>query len=67
MQRLLGKGYAAFIIGGLFIVTGIVYYFGGEIWSNGQGYDPAGTTMLVVVGVAMTFAFALVLRGSRDL
>ncbi len=67
MQRLLGKGYAALIIGGLFIVTGLVYYFGGELWSDGQGFDPAGATMLVVTGIAMTFAFLLVLRGSRDL
>jgi hypothetical protein len=67
MQRLLSKGYAAFIIGGLFIVTGIVYFFGSETWSGGQGFDPAGATMLVVVGIAMTFAFALVLRGSREL
>jgi hypothetical protein len=67
MQRLLSKGYAAFIIGGLFIVTGIVYFFGSEVWSSGQGFDPAGATMLVVVGIAMTFAFALVLRGSREL
>lgn len=67
MQRLLSKGFAAFIIGGIFIVTGAIYYFGGELWSNGQGFDPAGATMLVLTGVAMTFAFLLVLRGSRDL
>jgi hypothetical protein len=67
MQDLLGKGYAAFIVGGLFIVTGVIYYFGSEIWSDGQGFDPAGTTMLVVMGIAMTFAFLLVLRGSREL
>ena len=67
MNRLLSKGYAAFIIGAIFILTGIVYYFGGEIWSNGQGYDPAGSVMLIVCGIAMTFAFMLVLRGSREL
>jgi hypothetical protein len=67
MRRMLGKGYAAFIIGGIFIVTGLIYYLGGEVWSNGQGFDPAGATMLVVLGIAMTFAFVLVLRGSREL
>lgn len=67
MQRFLNKGFAAFVIGGIFIVVGLIYYFGGEIWSNGQGFDPAGATMLVVTGIAMTFAFLLVLRGSREL
>ena len=67
MQRLLNKGYAAFIIGGIFIVVGLIYFLGGENWSNGQGFDPAGATMLVVTGIAMTFAFLLVLRGSREL
>jgi len=67
MQRLLSKGFAAFIIGGIFIVTGLIYFFGSQIWSNGQGFDPAGATMLVVTGIAMTFAFLLVLRGSREL
>jgi hypothetical protein len=67
MRQLLDRGWAAFLIGAIFIVTGIVYYFGGELWGNGQGYDPAGTTMLIIVGVAMTFAFMLVLRGSREL
>jgi hypothetical protein len=66
-MRLLSKGYAAFIIGGIFIVVGLIYFFGGEIWSNGQGFDPAGATMLIVTGIAMTFAFLLVLRGSREL
>jgi len=48
-------------------VVGLIYFFGGEAWSNGQGFDPAGATMLVVTGIAMTFAFLLVLRGSREL
>jgi hypothetical protein len=64
---MLSKGYAAFIIGGIFVVVGLIYFFGGAFWSNGQGFDPAGATMLIVTGIAMTFAFLLVLRGSREL
>lgn len=67
MQRLLDKGWAAFFIGGIFIVVGLIYFFGGADWSGGQGFDPAGAVMLVVTGIAMTFAFLLILRGSREL
>jgi len=32
-----------------------------------ENWDYAGVTMLVALGAAMTFTFAILLRGSRDL
>ena len=54
----------AIILGLIFVVVGVVYFFG-----NGHtvGLDVAGATMLVVLGVAMAFVFAVLLRGSREL
>ena len=61
---MLTKGYAALVIGALFAVVGIVYL----VLNNGTGgFDPAGATMLIVLGIAMTFTFLIVLRGSREL
>ena len=61
---MLSKGYAAFLIGALFIVVGLIYF---TLSQGTSGFDPAGATMLVVLGIAMTFAFTLVLRGTRNL
>lgn len=61
---MLTKGYAAWFIGAIFAVVGIVYF----VLGNGtSGFDPAGATMLIVLGIAMTFAFVIILRGSREL
>jgi hypothetical protein len=54
----------ALILGLIFIVVGVAYFF-----LNGHtlGLDVAGATMLVVLGGAMAFVFAILLRGSREL
>ncbi len=54
----------ALILGLIFIVVGVVYFFGN---SHTVGLDLAGATMLVVLGFAMAFVFAILLRGSREL
>jgi hypothetical protein len=56
----------AVILGIIFIVVGVLY------WSlqgsdTGTTSDRAGVTMLVVLGGAMAFVFAILLRGSREL
>jgi hypothetical protein len=55
---------AALGIGAIFIVIGLVY---GTLGWNTSGRDAAGAEMLIVLGIAMTFAFAIILRGTRDL
>jgi hypothetical protein len=54
----------ALILGLIFVVVGVAYYF-----LNGYtvGLDVAGATMLVILGFAMAFVFAILLRGSREL
>ena len=54
----------ALILGLIFIAVGVAYFF-----LNGPtvGLDQAGATMLVVLGLAMAFVFAVLLRGSREL
>jgi hypothetical protein len=54
----------ALILGLIFIIVGVAYFF-----LNGHtvGLDVAGATMLVVLGGAMAFVFAILLRGSREL
>ena len=54
----------ALILGLIFIVVGVAYFF-----LNGHtlGLDVAGATMLVILGGAMAFVFAILLRGSREL
>lgn len=55
----------AILIGILFVTVGVVYgvvqYGFPDLW------DYAGVSLLVVLGAAMTFTFAILLRGSRDL
>ncbi len=55
---------AAIILGLMFIVTGIVYLI---TQGSGEWMDRAGATMLILLGAAMAFTFAVVLRGSREL
>jgi hypothetical protein len=54
----------ALILGLVFVVVGAAYFF-----LNGYttGLDQAGATMLIVLGLAMAFVFAILLRGSREL
>jgi hypothetical protein len=54
----------AIILGLGFIVVGIVYYF---LQGDGRWLDRTGATLLILLGVAMTFTFAILLRGSREL
>ena len=56
----------ALILGVIFIVVGIIYWFvqGGDTSTTS---DRAGATMLVVLGGAMAFVFSILLRGSREL
>ena len=54
----------AIVLGAIFIVTGVVYYL---LQGSGETLDRAGVVMLVAVGIAMTFSFAVLLRGSREL
>ena len=54
----------ALILGGIFVTVGIVYLI---VQGNGIFMDRSGATMLVVLGLAMGFGFAVLLRGSREL
>jgi hypothetical protein len=54
----------ALILGVIFIVVGGIYWY---VNHANPGLDYAGATMLVVLGFAMAFVFAILLRGSREL
>ncbi len=54
----------ALILGLMFVVVGVAYYL---LQGSGATLDRAGATMLVVLGGAMAFVFAILLRGSRGL
>jgi len=56
----------ALILGVIFIVVGVIYFFV-QGAGNDTTSDRAGATMLVILGGAMAFAFAILLRGSREL
>ncbi len=53
----------AIIIGLAFVVVGVVYLL---VQGSGEFMDRAGATMLIVLGAAMAFTFAIILRGSRE-
>ncbi len=55
---------SAIIIGVGFMVVGVLYLV---TQGAGESMDRAGATMLIALGVAMAFGFAIILRGSRDL
>jgi hypothetical protein len=66
----------AILIGIIPIVVGLLYLglqlaFGQDTdWISGLisgTMDPAGVVMLVALGLAMAFGFAVILRGARDL
>lgn len=54
----------ALILGFGFVVIGALYWVlqGDEAW-----LDRTGATLLILLGVAMAFTFAVLLRGSREL
>jgi hypothetical protein len=54
----------AIILGAIFVVVGVVYWY---VQARPQNIDLAGATFLVVLGIAMAFTFAVLLRGSREL
>lgn len=54
----------AIILGLGFIVVGVIYLL---VQGNGEFMDRSGATMLILLGAAMTFSFAVLLRGSREL
>jgi hypothetical protein len=54
----------ALILGIVFVIVGVAYYL---LQGEGLGLDRAGATMLVFLGGAMAFVFAILLRGSREL
>ena len=54
----------ALILGLIFAVVGAVYWY---VQGETTTVDKAGGTMLIVLGIAMAFSFAVLLRGSREL
>ena len=58
------KTVGAIGLGAIFLVVGLIY--GAAGW-NTPGKDAAGAAMLIVLGIAMTFAFGIIVRGTRDL
>ena len=59
----------AVILGAIFFVVGLGYAFvQGFGTAAGQDVlDMAGATLLVTLGIAMTFTFIILLRGSRGM
>lgn len=54
----------ALILGAGFIVVGVLYYL---LQGDGFYLDRAGATLLILLGGAMAFTFAILLRGSRGM
>jgi hypothetical protein len=54
----------AIIIGAGFVAVGLLYLF---VQGDGLWLDRAGATMLILLGIAMAFTFAVLLRGSRGM
>jgi hypothetical protein len=55
----------AIILGILFVSVGLIYLV--SQYGHPETWDFAGVTMLIFLGVAMTFTFSVLLRGSRGL
>ena len=55
----------ALILGLIFIVVGVGYWLLNS--TAVMHLDAAGATMLIGLGIAMAFVFAVLLRGSREL
>jgi TRAP-type C4-dicarboxylate transport system permease small subunit len=54
----------AIILGVGFVIVGVLYYL---LQGGGEWLDRTGATLLILLGVAMSFTFAILLRGSRGL
>ena len=54
----------ALVLGAIFVVVGIIYWSCRAAVPTPTGPAP---TMLIVLGIAMAFGFAVLLRGSREL
>jgi hypothetical protein len=54
----------AIILGAGFVAVGVLYLL---LQGSDDTLDRAGVTMLIVLGGAMMFTFAILLRGSRGL
>ncbi len=54
----------ALVLGAIFATVGIIYLL---VQGGGPYADRSGATMLVLLGIAMAFAFSVLLRGSREL
>lgn len=54
----------ALILGAGFIVVGVLYYL---LQGDGAYLDRSGATLLILLGAAMAFTFAVLLRGSRGM
>ncbi|HWH36718.1 MAG TPA: hypothetical protein VNT28_02965 [Candidatus Limnocylindrales bacterium] len=54
----------AIILGAGFVAVGVLYLL---LQGDGLWLDRAGATMLIVLGLAMAFTFAVLLRGSRGM
>jgi hypothetical protein len=55
---------AALVLGAIFVTVGIIYLI---VQGSGPFADRSGAAMLIVLGIAMAFAFSVLLRGSREL
>jgi hypothetical protein len=55
----------AIILGITFVSVGLIYLV--SQYPHPENWDFAGVTMLIFLGVAMTFTFSVLLRGSRGL
>jgi len=54
----------AIILGAGFVAVGVLYLL---LQGDGLWLDRAGATMLIVLGLAMAFTFAVLLRVSRGM
>jgi drug/metabolite transporter (DMT)-like permease len=54
----------ALVLGGIFVIVGTIYLL---VQGDGHTADRSGAAMLIVLGIAMAFAFSVLLRGSREL
>jgi hypothetical protein len=54
----------ALILGAIFLVVGVIYAF---MQGTANTLDMAGATLLIILGIAMSFTFAVLLRGSRGM
>ena len=58
---------AALLIGAIPVIVGIIYFVAQEAFGSEAVMDPAGALLLITLGIAMAFGFAVILRGARDL